>query len=712
MRACLFGTYNRKHTANLIYAAAVRAAGYELIEIHEPLWEARRGKDAAYFSPTRLIAHGLAWLRAAARLAHRWHTSGGASVAVIGFNGQLDVVLLRLLALRYGPRLIFAPLVSLTETLVEDRGVYRRGSLAARLLRLLDRQTCRLADVVVVDSQAHRRYFAEELGVDGSRLVVCHLGVDNAAFGAHDGCGPEVTADGRLEVLYFGEYLPLHGLDVVVDAVGRLSTRQDLRFTFIGNGEHRGHYERLLRATRARIEFIDWIPYAQLGARIAQADIVLGVFGTSVKAHMVIANKVWEAAAEGRPVVTLDCAAVREVFSDGRDILLAPADGAALAAAIRRLAEDDALRVRLGDAARETIATRFNDAALGLAWSGPLGGPGALPAEHSARTGQDLEMHDAEPLVGVAIVNYNDADSTLRCLASLQDCDYDNLQALVVDNGSHRDELHKLEGGMSGRGLGELHKLERNSGYTGANNLAMATLFARGCRYVLVLNNDTLVTPDSISMLVRCARRHPGAGPIGPRVARDWPGAKPASLGERYWPTLAWLPRSLLRVRRPRQRSYAVRGVLGCAMLVSRELWERVGGFDDEYFAYYDEVEYCLRARAAGMKARVEPMSEIAHRGHRGFGSGLSRVAAYLKARNLWRLGRREASLLGWPAFVAGYFLMIGVSMAGYLLRGQPRIVAAMAAGVAAGLRDLEGRPPPVVFDAAQPPTVPGAAPR
>ena len=105
-------------------------------------------------------------------------------------------------------------------------------------------------------------------------------------------------------------------------------------------------------------------------------------------------------------------------------------------------------------------------------------------------------------------------------------------------------------------------------------------------------------------------------------------------------------------------------------------------------------------------------MSEIAHRGHRGFGAGLSRVAAYLKARNLWRLGRREASVLGWPVFVAGYFVMIGASMAGYLLRGQPRIVAAMAAGVTAGLRGGEGPPPPVVFDSVTTRTMQGAAPR
>jgi GT2 family glycosyltransferase len=219
------------------------------------------------------------------------------------------------------------------------------------------------------------------------------------------------------------------------------------------------------------------------------------------------------------------------------------------------------------------------------------------------------------------------------------------------------------------------------------------------------LNNDTIVTPDAISMLVRSARREPRAGPIGPRVTRDWPGAKPASLGERYWAALAWMPRSLLRRRWPRQRAYPARGVLGCAMLVSRSLFERLGGFDEGYFAYYEEVDYCLRAWRAGLRPLVEPCAEIAHRGHRGFGSGLNFVAAYLKARNLWRLGQQRVGVAGRLLFVPGYFLMLVASIAGYTLRGQIRVVRGMLAGMTAGFRGEQGPPPSWIFSGASGPT-------
>ena len=137
----------------------------------------------------------------------------------------------------------------------------------------------------------------------------------------------------------------------------------------------------------------------------------------------------------------------------------------------------------------------------------------------------------------------------------------------------------------------------------------------------------------------------------------DWPGAPAASPGERYWAPLLWAPRSLLRHRRPRQRGYPVGGLMGCAMLFSRAAWDRVCGFDDTLFAYYEEVDLCLRSRRAGMTPRLEPMAEIAHVGHRGFAAGFTRTAAYLKARNLWLVGRRRAGKLGMLVFVPGYFV-------------------------------------------------------
>ncbi len=713
MRVCLFGTYNQGHSANRIVVAALGGAGFDVTEIHEPVWEATRDKDAGYFAPLGLLRLAGRYVVAAARLARRWHASGGAPVAVIGFNGQLDILLLRLLTPRYGPRIVFAPLVSLTETLVDDRRLYRPRSLGARLLGALDRLTCRLADVVVVDSEAHRRYFVDRLGVPPRKLSVCHLGVDDAVFRASDGDrvgdlgardGSDRAPGGRadsptagqsaigeaaigagdhaIEVLYFGQYLPLHGLDVVVDAVSRLSVRDRLRFVFIGTGPERARIEPQLRATRARVEFVNWVPYDRLPERIAQADIVLGVFGTSAKAAMVIPNKVYQAAAMGRAIVTADTPAVREVFSDGENIVLCRPDGRALAEAIGRVAADAEMRRRIGENARRLVAGHLSGSALARRWRALV--EGLAP---------ELAAPANEPL-GVAILSFNDADSTLRCLEHLSQSDYDDVRILVVDNGSRAEERARLEQGMAGRFAARAEWLERNLGFAGGHNLAMNRLFDEGCRYVLLLNDDTIVAPEALRAMAACARRHPGAGPIGARIAADWLGAPAASLGERYVAALAWLPRTLVRVRRPRQQDYPVGGVMGCAMLVSRNLYDRLGGLDERFFAYYEEVDYCLRARRMGFTPRVQPAAEIAHVGHRGFGGGLGPASAYLKARNLWLLGAKHLGWPGWLAFAPGAVLLQSLSAAGYLLRGKGAVARAIAAGCRAGLRGEQGAPP------------------
>lgn len=679
MTACFFGTYNREHTVNRIYAAAVRAAGYRLAEQHVALWERTRDKDARYFSVPALAAGAVRYAAAAARLALGWLSSGGSEVVVVGFNGQLDVGLLRLVCGRKRPRIVFAPLVSLTETLVDDRSVYRKGSVMAGLLGAIDRLSCRLADTVVVDTEAHRRYFVERLGIDEERLAVCHLGPDLARFPT---AGPAAgRADGKREVLWFGQYLPLHGLDVIVDAVGRLAARDDIRFTFIGTGPERARVEPLLHATRADLQFIDWVPYEGLAARIAQADLVLGIFGDGTKASMVIPNKVYQAAATGRAVVTADTEAVREVFESERDVLLCRPDGKSLAAAVARLMDDDELRAALGTEAARSMAERFAPATTGTAWRRVLAGAEAPSTGTCER-------------LGVAILNFNDAAATLRCLETVIASGYEDLSVLVVDNGSEPADLAALEAGMAGRFGARLLPVPDNLGYAGANNRALKMLFAGGCEHVLVLNNDTLVTPGALATLVAAARRYPGAGPIGPTVTCDSPGARNASRGERYWAWLAWLPRSLVRYRLPRQGSYAVGGVTGCAVLLSKRLWVDLGGFDESYFAYYEEVDYCLRARARGMTPRVEPAAEVAHRGHRGFGGGMTVLAAYLKARNLWRLARPRLGFLSMPLFVAGYMALTMTSALLYLARGKVRVAGALFRGAVAGIRG-DGGPPP-----------------
>jgi len=349
--ACLVGTYDRAHSANRLLAAALAQAGFAVETLLEPLWYQARAKDRKDFSPPALLGQLVRWLRAWARLARRWRQrQGPPPLVVVGFGGQLDMLLVGRVC---RPRLavVFAPLVSLTETLVVDRELLRPGGAAARALAGLDRLGMRRADLVLADTAAHAAYL-RQLGPSGMRIAVWHFGVE-----------PEFLAPPRAvpqprRVVFAGRYLPLHGVETIVQAAARLGDRAQV--VCIGSGPERPRAEGLAAELGVAIAWCDEVPLAALAEQLAAATVALGIFGAGQKAAMVVPNKVYQAAAVGRALVTRDGPALREVLEPGTHcVAVPPADPLALAEAVAGLLDAPAEARRLGEAARRHLTLGF-----------------------------------------------------------------------------------------------------------------------------------------------------------------------------------------------------------------------------------------------------------------------------------------------------------------------------------------------------------------
>jgi glycosyltransferase involved in cell wall biosynthesis len=359
VRVCYFGTYDPAFARNALLRAGLRAAGATVLECRAPLWRGTADKLAA----ARGAAPGLGRRLAAAwrALIAQHRALGEYDVLVVGYAGHLDVLLAQRLAGRRGRPVVLDAFLSLVETL-EDRGLARAGAARWHAARLLDRLACRRADRVLVDTGPHAAYFARALGIPPERLAVVPMGAwPRAPL-------PPPPAAG-FHVAYVGGYIPLHGLEYVLGAAERLAALPDVRFTLVGNGQEYA----AVRALAARrdlhnVEFARvWLPEDELVARyLAPAHVCLGVFGASAKAARVVPAKVLLALAAGRPVVTRDSPAAREALRAGEHALLCPpADADALAAALRRLRDDPALRARLAAAGPPLVAARYAPAPLG-----------------------------------------------------------------------------------------------------------------------------------------------------------------------------------------------------------------------------------------------------------------------------------------------------------------------------------------------------------
>jgi len=341
-----FGTYDPAYPRNAVLIAGLRELGVSVHEFQAPLPALTAAQMATPGGAARLTA-GVLEAHVRLLLQHRRRLQLDA--VVVGYPGHFLVPLGRVLAAVRRARLVFDPLVSLWDTFAGDRGLVAAGGWKAGAVRAADRAAFALPGLVLADTWAHAAYYEAEFALPRRKLAVVPVGAlpePQATGGARPlDHGAPVT------VFQYGKWSPLHGAGTVL-AAAELLRAEPFRFVLAGEGQLSGALRaEIARRGLASVEWLGALSLPELRAHTLAADICLGVFGGSDKAARVVPNKVYDALACGRPVVTAGTPGARELLHDGEDALLVPAgDGDALAAALRRLLEFDE-RGRLGAAA-------------------------------------------------------------------------------------------------------------------------------------------------------------------------------------------------------------------------------------------------------------------------------------------------------------------------------------------------------------------------
>lgn len=333
----LWGTYDLGKPRVRIMRQALLDSGIEMVEIHQDVWAGVEDKSQASgfrIKSAMILRHLLAYFKL---LTGYWKAADHGTV-VIGYMGQFDMLVLAGMAKLRGKRVIWDAFLSLYDTVVFDRRRVTRGRPSAIALFLLEKTACRLADRIILDTSSHARRFSALFGIPQGRFASVFVGAESTVFPV---LAPRTRSPGEpLRILFYGQFTPLHGIDTILEAASRHQGRT-YRWHLIGSGQEDTRIRDLLAATAfEHVVWTQWVPYEQLSGEIANSDICLGIFGTSDKAASVVPNKVFQALASERPIVTRDSEAMRELVTEPvpEIELVTPGDPSALLAGIDRVA--------------------------------------------------------------------------------------------------------------------------------------------------------------------------------------------------------------------------------------------------------------------------------------------------------------------------------------------------------------------------------------
>jgi GT2 family glycosyltransferase/glycosyltransferase involved in cell wall biosynthesis len=504
--------------------------------------------------------------------------------------------------------------------------------------RLLVAASLRASTRILACSGFTRREIARHFPECAEKVLHVPLAADDdlLALPPRDEARRRLDVRGPL-VVTVGAILNRRCLPVLLRAMRSLARRSPVVLDVVG--ENRTHppidFPARVRALglEDRVRLSGFVSEAALADRYAAADAA--VFLSEYEGFGLPAL---EAAARGVPLVVSDRPSLGEIFGKAA-LLVDPHDAPALTDAIADVLGVPELRARLIAAGHDLAArhswtetARRTREALAAAAGSPLESArgssepdtksGNLPVT-SRQANPPLPVDRGEgltaPRVSAVVVSHNTRDDLLRCLAALATRVRLPLEVIVVDNASADGSAAAVR-----RDHPEVRVLEspENLGFARANNLGLREARAP---HVLILNSDAEVARGAVETMAALLEARSDVGIVAPRTLNE-DGSVQVSFGEALTPLAEWRQQRLVRGVRARRRGALLEAarrasmehepawVSASCLLARREVLDAVGGFDEAFFLYEEDVDLCVRVRRAGYKVVFTPAAEVVHR--------------------------------------------------------------------------------------------------
>lgn len=315
-----------------------------IVEVRPAASSTTKKRNSSSSTPIRALQTGWTAVAGFFSLYKQRQLLKGADVYFVPYPAYLDLFFLRLLApRRERGKIVIDGFLCLYDTVVNDRKLLKHNGLPARAVRWLERTTLSSVDHILIDTVQQKRLLLESYNIDENRITVTPVGIDEQLWTPL----PPLPGSTPLRVLFWGTFIPLHGIETIVGAARLLEKRHiAVEITLIGDGQTANAIAEDLG--RQPVSVLRWerglVNAKALREKVEQAHCILGIFGTSSKAGNVIPYKAYQAMASDRILITRESSALREVLGNVQAVpglrLVQPGSAEQLAIEIVRVQED------------------------------------------------------------------------------------------------------------------------------------------------------------------------------------------------------------------------------------------------------------------------------------------------------------------------------------------------------------------------------------
>lgn len=299
-------------------------------------------------------------------------------------------------------------------------------------------------------------------------------------------------------------------------------------------------------------------------------------------------------------------------------------------------------------------------------------------------------MNSRLPLVYIILLYMRgQIPDTVACIESLLAADYPNIGILAVDNGAGEPLPGKIVAAATEKGV-PLRRIcfEQNCGYTTGNNRAVEAALHYGAEYMLLLNNDTVVDPAMLRLLVTAAERQDRIGAAIPKIyymqsETIWAAGARATLLPPRIKMSGYLQKDAPQYRRSGAIGYGT----GCALLIKRKVIEEIGLFNQGYFAYWEDYDFCARLAENGYLLWYEAGAVMWHKVSQTL-KEYSRPKMYLLGRNMIHFYSQHSKLPALHTAFAAQWAVVREA-----LSGRWSTIPPLIAGIIDGYKGKTGKP-------------------